>query len=204
MNQITPITPTTARTSEHPVDPLFIHRWSPRSFDGTPLTEQQILTILEAASWAPSAYNAQPWRFVYALKGTPEFDRLLGLLIAFNQSWAKDAGALVFIVSRTHLEPEEGAEAQPLYSHSFDAGAAWGQLALQAHLLGLHAHGMTGLDFPRIPETLGLPEGYRVEAAAAIGTRAEADRLPETLRARETPSPRRPLAEVAFHGSFAA
>jgi len=201
MNQIARIT---GRTSEYPIDPLFLDRWSPRSFDGTPLSEEQILTILEAASWAPSAYNAQPWRFVYALKGTPEFDRLLGLLVEFNQSWAKDAGALVFIVSRTHFEPKDGAEAQPIYSHSFDAGAAWGQLALQAHLLGLHAHGMTGLDFARIPEALGLPEGHRVEAAAAIGTRAHADRLPEALRAREEPSPRKPLAEIAFHGSFAA
>lgn len=201
MNQITR---PTERSSEFPIDPLFIDRWSPRSFDGTPLTEDQILTILEAASWAPSAYNAQPWRFVYALKGTPEFDRLLGLLVEFNQSWAKDAGALVFIISRTHFDARDGAEAQPIYSHSFDAGAAWGQLALQAHLLGLHAHGMTGLDFDRIPAALGLPEGYRVEAAAAIGTRAAADRLPEPLRAREAPSTRKPLSEVAFRGSFAA
>jgi nitroreductase len=201
MNQITRIT---ARTSEHPVDPLFLHRWSPRAFDGTPLTEAQILTILEAASWAPSAFNAQPWRFVYAVKGTPEFDRLLGVLVEFNQSWAKDAGALVFIASRTHFELKVGAEPQPLYSHSFDAGAAWGQLALQAHLLGLHAHGMTGLDFARAAEALGLPEGYRVEAAAAIGSKADPSRLPEALRAREAPSPRRPLAEIAFRGSFAA
>lgn len=201
MNQIARLT---ARSAEHPVDPLFIDRWSPRSFDGTPLTEAQILTILEAASWAPSAFNAQPWRFVYALKGTPEFDRLLGLLVEFNQSWARDAGALVFIVSRTHFDAKDGDEAQPIYSHSFDAGAAWGQLALQAHLLGLHAHGMTGLDFASAPAVLGLPEGYRVEAAAAIGTQAHADRLPEALRAREVPSPRRPLAETAFNGSFAA
>ncbi|MFT3973986.1 MAG: nitroreductase family protein [Amaricoccus sp.] len=201
MNQIARIT---ARSPEHPVDALFTDRWSPRSFDGTPLSEAQILTILEAASWAPSAYNAQPWRFIYALKGTPEFDRLLGLLVEFNQSWAKEAGALVFIVSRTHLDAKDGAEAQPIYSHSFDAGAAWAQLALQAHLLGLHAHGMTGLDFARSPAALGLPEGYRVEAAVAIGTRADAGRLPEPLRARETPSPRKPLAEIAFRGSFSA
>lgn len=201
MNQIARIT---SRTSEHPIDPLFIDRWSPRSFDGTPLTETQLLTILEAASWAPSAFNAQPWRFIYALKGTPEFDRLLDLLVEFNQSWARDAGALVFIVSRTHFDATDEADAKPIYSHSFDAGAAWGQLALQAHLLGLHAHGMTGLDFARIPEALGLPEGYRIEAAAAIGTKAHADRLPEALRAREEPSPRRPLAEIAFHGTFAA
>lgn len=201
MNQITrPM----GRATEHAVDPLFIERWSPRSFDGKALSEQQLLTILEAASWAPSAYNAQPWRFVYALKGTPEFDRLLEPLVEFNQSWARNAGALVFIVSRTHFDPKDGAEAQPIYSHSFDAGAAWGHLAIQAHLLGLHTHGMTGLDFDRAREVLELPKGYRVEAAVAIGTRADAERLPEPLRAREEPSTRRPISEIAFRGTFAA
>lgn len=199
MNQITALS---TRSTSQDVDQMFLERWSPRSFDGMPLDESQLLTILEAARWAPSAYNAQPWRFVYALKGTPEFDRLLGVLLEFNQSWAKDAGALVFIVSRTHFDATEGAEPKPIYSHSFDAGAAWGYLALQAHLLGLHAHGMTGIDFARAPEALGLPEGYRVEAAAAIGRRADAERLPEALRAREVPSTRRPLAETAFRGTF--
>ncbi len=202
MNQIAPIV-ATDRNAEHPVDPLFLHRWSPRAFDGAPLTEAQILTILEAASWAPSAYNAQPWRFVYGLKGTPEFDRLLDLLVPFNQSWAKDAGALVFIISKTH-GALGGGEEQPIYSHSFDAGAAWGLMSLQAQLLGLHAHGMTGLDFDRAPAALGLPEGYRVEAAAAIGARGDAANLPEGLRQRETPSGRRPLSEIAFRGAFSA
>lgn len=197
MNQITPIN----RTSEHDVDPLFLERWSPRAFDGQPLTEAEILKILEAAHWAPSAFNAQPWRFVYALKGTPEFDKLLGLLVEFNQSWAKDAGALVFIVSK--LEHGEGDKAQPLYSHSFDAGAAWGLMSLQARLSGFYAHGMTGLRFDALNEALGLPEGYRVEAATAIGRGGDASVLPEVLRAREVPSTRKPLAEVAFKGSLA-
>lgn len=201
MNQITPIP---SRSSEHAVDPLFLHRWSPRAYDGKPLTEQEILTILEAASWAPSAFNAQPWRFVYALKGTPEFDRLLGLLVAFNQSWAKDAGALVFIVSKTHGTPPGATEEFPIYSHSFDAGAAWGLMSLQAQLLGLHAHGMTGLDFDKAPEVLGLPAGYRVEAAAAIGAIGDKANLPEALREREVPSDRRPISETAFKGAFAA
>ncbi len=197
MNQITPIN----RTSEHDVDPLFLERWSPRAFDGQPLTEAEILKILEAAHWAPSAFNAQPWRFVYALKGTPEFDKLLGLLVEFNQSWAKDAGALVFIVSK--LEHGEGDKAQPLYSHSFDAGAAWGLMSLQARLSGFYAHGMTGLRFDALSEALGLPDGYRVEAATAIGRGGDASVLPEVLRAREVPSTRKPLAEVAFKGSLA-
>jgi nitroreductase len=199
MNQITPIN----RTSEHDVEPLFLDRWSPRAFDGQPLAETELLKILEAAHWAPSAYNFQPWRFVYALKGTPEFDRLLGLLVEFNQSWAKDAGALVFVISKTHSLAPGASEETPLYSHSFDAGAAWGLLSLQSRLSGFHAHGMTGLKFDALNEGLGLPEGYRVEAAVAIGTMADPSVLPEGLRGGEVPSKRRPLAEVAFKGSLA-
>lgn len=201
MNQISPIS---ARSAEFAIDPLFLRRWSPRAFDGKPLTEDQVLTILEAASWAPSAFNAQPWRFVYAVKGTPEFDRLLSLLVEFNQSWAKDAGALVFIISKTHGTPPGASDEQPIYSHSFDAGAAWGHLALQAELMGLHAHGMTGLRFDRTAEALNLPEGYRVEAAAAIGARGDGASLPEPLRGREVPSTRRPISETAFKGAFSA
>lgn len=199
MNQITPID----RVSEHEIDPLFLERWSPRAFDGQPLTEAELLKILEAAHWAPSAYNFQPWRFVYALKDTPEFDRLLGLLVEFNQSWAKDAGALVFVISKTQSLAPGATEETPLYSHSFDAGAAWGLLSLQSRLSGFHAHGMTGLKFDALDEGLGLPEGYRVEAAVAIGTMADPSVLPEGLRGGEVPSKRRPLAEVAFKGKLA-
>lgn len=196
MNQIAPINP---RAAEYEIDPLFLDRWSPRAFSGEPLTETELLTILEAGHWAPSAFNAQPWRFVYALKGTAAWDRLLGLLNEFNQAWAKSAGALVFIVSKTHAEAEK-----PIYSHSFDAGAAWGQLALQARLSGFYSHAMTGIHFDQAPVTLGLGEGYRVEAAVAIGRLGDKEQLPEGLRGRETPSPRRPLAEVAFNGRLEA
>jgi nitroreductase len=200
MNQITPIN----RTSEHDVDALFLDRWSPRAYDGQALTEAELLKILEAAHWAPSALNFQPWRFVYALKGTPEFDKLLSLLVEFNQGWAKDAGALVFIISKTHSRAPGADKDTELYSHSFDAGAAWGLLSLQARLSGFHAHGMTGLKFDALNEGLNVPEGYRVEAAVAIGRIAHPSVLPEGLRGGEVPSKRRPLAEVAFKGALSA
>ncbi len=201
MNQIAPINP---RSAEFDVDPLFLDRWSPRAFSGEALSEADLLTILEAAHWAPSAFNAQPWRFIYALPGTPAWDRLFGLLVEFNQSWAKSAGALVFIVSRTHGTPPGGGEESPIYSHSFDAGAAWGQLALQARLSGFYAHAMTGLHFDQAPQVLGLGAGYRLEAAVAIGRLGDTAALPEGLRDREVPSPRRPLSEVVFEGSLGA
>jgi len=192
------------RISEHPIDPLFLDRWSPRAFSDEAISEAEILTMLEAAHWAPSASNNQPWRFVYALRGSEQFKLLLSLLIDFNQSWAKNAAALVFIISRTDSTPLDAAEQKPIYSHSFDAGAAWGSLALQAHISGWHAHGMTGVHFNNVNPALGIPDGFRFEAAVAIGKIGDKEQLPDSLRARETPSPRKPLSDVAFHGVFVA
>ena len=195
---------TNPRSSEYPVEPLFLDRWSPRAFDGSAVPPSDLLTILDAARWAPSAFNSQPWRFVYAVKGTPDFDKLLGLLNDFNKSWASDAGALVVLLSKTHLLPPGAQDEVPSYSHSLDAGAAWGSAALQASLLGYAAHGMTGIHLDKVHEVLGVPDGYRAELAFAIGKRGDKAKLPEGLQARETPSPRKPLAEVAFEGTFKA
>lgn len=198
------MTDTNPRQAEYPVDTLFLNRWSPRAFTGEAVTEKDLLTILDAARWAPSAFNSQPWRFVYGIKGTESFDKLLGLLNDFNKSWAKDAGALVILLSKTHLLPPGANEEVPSYSHSLDAGAAWGSAALQATLLGYSVHGMTGIQFDKVHDTLGVPEGYRPELAFAIGKRGDKTKLPEGLQAREVPSPRKALAEVAFDGAFKA
>lgn len=190
----------TDRIADPRILPLILDRWSPRSFDGTPVPEAELLAMIEAAGWAPSAFNVQPWTFLYARPGDAHWDRFLSLLVPFNQSWAKDAGALLFIVS----QETSGPEAQPLYSHSFDAGAAWALLALQAQHMGWHSHGMTGIDFDRARAELAIPEGFRLEAAVAIGRKAPADRLPEGLREREAPAPRKPVAEIAVAGPFPA
>lgn len=190
----------TDRIADPRILPLILDRWSPRSFDGTPVPEAELLAMIEAAGWAPSAFNVQPWTFLYARPGDAHWDRFLSLLVPFNQSWAKDAGALLFIVS----QETSGPEAQPLYSHSFDAGAAWALLALQAQHMGWHSHGMTGIDFDRARAELVIPDGFRLEAAVAIGRKAPADRLPEGLREREAPAPRKPVAEIAVAGPFPA
>jgi len=188
----------------HPrVLPLFVERWSPRAFDGSDLPQEDLDVMLEAASWAASAFNYQPWRFPYAHRADGEvFASFLSALVPFNQSWAKDASALVFAVSDEAMRGESGA--RPNHSHSFDTGAAWANLALQATALGYHTHGMTGLDFDRAAEVLNLPEGFRVEAAIAIGRQAPAETLPEGLREREVPTPRKPLGEFAWSGPFTA
>lgn len=191
------------RTASKNINPIFLDRWSPRAFTGETISHDTLLTILEAGHWAPSAFNYQPWRFVYAIKGDAHFDTLLGSLIEFNQGWAKNASALVFVVSDTLSRPADGGEAKPSRSHSFDAGAAWGYIALQALHLGYHAHGMTGVDFDKAAKAIHLPEGFHIEAAVAIGKMGDKSILPEGLQAKEVPNSRKPLAEVAFEGKFA-
>ncbi|MBB4439963.1 MULTISPECIES: nitroreductase family protein [Rhizobium] len=198
------MTTSNSRESEYPIDVLFLNRWSPRAFTNETMPERDLLTILEAGRWAPSSSNHQPWRFVYALRGSEDWERFLGLLIEFNRSWVKSAAALVFVLSRTHTGEPSSADQKPIYSHSFDTGAAWASVALQAHLSGYQAHGMTGVDFDRVPEALGVPDGFRVECAVAIGRIGDRNQLPQGLREREVPSPRRPLSDLAFKGNFAA
>lgn len=191
------------RTPDHPIHPLFLERWSPRAFTGEPIVEAELLAFFEAARWAPSAYNAQPWRFLYALNGGAHWDEFLGLLSEFNQSWAKNASALVVILSKTTFTPPGKDQAAPSPSHAFDAGAAWAHLALQASLAGWHAHAIGGYDKARARAVLAIPEDYALEAAVAIGRRGEKASLPESLRAREQPSPRLRVAELAAEGRFA-
>lgn len=192
----------TARNPGHPIEPMFVERWSPRAFDGSAVPEADLLTMLEAARWAPSSYNVQPWRLLYAIRGSADWERFLGLLVPFNQLWAKDAGALVIFVSDGMMEM--GGKSQPSHTHSFDTGSAWVQFALQASRMGYYAHGMSGVDFPRAQTELGVPERFRVEAAAVVGRMGDPATLPDQLRAREAPSDRKPLAEIAYPGNFRA
>ena len=190
------------RTSDHPVAQIFLERWSPRAFTGEAIPPAEFMTILEAARWAPSSYNSQPWRFLYAHRDTPHWAGLLGLLGASNQSWASRAAVLMVALSKTTMAPA-GTDV-PSHSHSFDAGAAWQSIALQATMLGWHAHGMVGLDMPRAASELGIPDGYRVECAIAIGRRGDKSLLPEPVQAREAPNGRNTVESFAFEGAFPA
>ena len=198
------MTDVSPRQSDYPIDKLFLERWSPRAFTGEEISEHDLLTLLEAARWAPSSYNSQPWRFIYARRGTPHFDKFLSLLVEFNQSWAKTASALIILVSNSTMLPPGKDTPVPSHSHSMDAGAAWASLAFQAHLSGWAAHGMVGFDMERAFAELGVPAGYRVEQAIAIGRRGDKSILPEAMAAREMPSGRLGLAQVAMEGSFKA
>jgi len=191
-----------SRSPEHPIADFFIKRWSPRSFSGAPLDQNTLFRLFEAARWAPSAYNSQPWRFVYSLRESPSWSRFLGLLSEKNQRWAANASALVFLVSKTLLRSNDGQEATPLTTHSFDAGAAWASLAFQAEHLGLKVHAIGGFDRDRAKDLLEVPDDYKIEIVIAIGYQSSPDQLPDDLRARELPSQRHPLALLVAEERF--
>lgn len=196
------MTTANARTSDHPIDTLFLQRWSPRAYTGEAMPEAELMTILEAARWAPSSYNSQPWRFLYARRDTPHWEAFLALLNPFNQSWAKQAGALVVIVSNPMMLPPGAEKPVPSHSHSFDAGAGWAQMALQSTISGWAAHAMVGFDMARAATELHVPEGWRVEAAVAIGRQGDKSLLPEQMAARENPNGREALSMIALEGGF--
>ena len=193
---------TNPRIADHPIDPQFTERWSPRAFSGESIPQETLLSFFEAARWAPSAYNSQPWRFLYARRDTPNWERYLGLLNEFNRSWAQHAAALVIVISKTTFVAPGASEESPALWHTFDTGSAWGYLALQASLSGWHTHGMAGFDQDLTRKELNIPEGYAVHAAIAIGKLGDKSTLPDYLQGREVPSPRKPLAELAAEGDF--
>ncbi|HKY80688.1 MAG TPA: nitroreductase family protein [Sphingobium sp.] len=196
------ITPSRAVTRD--VEPLFVERWSPRAFDGSSMPQQDLDTIFDAARWAPSAFNYQPWRFLYAHRDGADWRRFVDLLLPFNQAWVERSSVLIYILSDTLMSAPGSDEAKPSHSHSFDTGAAWALMALQATRSGYHSHAMTGVDFDRARSELGVPDRFRIEAAVAIGRRADKSVLPEALQAREEPSGRNDIGSFAVAGNFAS
>lgn len=194
---------TTGRKADYPVAPIFVDRWSPRAFDASVMSDADLMTIFEAARWAPSSFNAQPWRLLYAKREDRDWVRFLDLLVPFNRGWAHSASVLIYILSDSKMEMVPG-RLMPSHSHSFDAGAAWACLALQATMLGYHAHGMVGVDFDRARVELKVPERFRFEAAAVVGRVGPIETLDEKLREREVPSGRNPVIDFAFRCEWPA
>lgn len=187
------------RATEYPINDIFLQRYSPRAMSGEKISEEELMTLFEAARWAPSSYNIQPWRFIYAMRDTPEFETLFSLLVDFNKDWCKNASALVVTISK-----KTGDSGRENVTHSFDTGSAWENLALQASEINLIAHGMSGFDYAMAKEKLGIPDDYNVEMMIAIGKHGKKEDLPETMRAGETPNDRKPLKELVFKGKFSA
>ena len=175
-----------------PIAPFFLSRWSGRALSGEPLPDGALGSLLEAARWAPSSGNNQPWRFVYALTGTATFEAFHDLLAPGNKPWCEKASALFVVVARTTRD-----DGRPARTHAFDTGAAWMSLALQAHLLGLVAHGMEGFDYERAGQVIGLPADHAVQCMVAVGRPGRREDFPEPHRSREEPSDRRATASFA-------
>lgn len=185
------------RKRENDVDELFISRWSPRAMSGEEIDEATLLSLFEAARWAPSANNNQPWRFIYARRSTPHWDTFFNLMNEGNQVWATNAAVLIVVISKTTFD-----SGKPARTHTYDTGAAWVSLALQGSLKGLVVHGMQGFDYDKAKEVLRMSDEYQVEAMIAVGKKGKKEDLPGYLQEREFPSSRKSIAEIAMEGIF--
>jgi nitroreductase len=190
--------PLAHRTADHPIEPLFLRRWSPRAMSGEPVRAEELDRLFEAARWAPSTFNEQEWRFRHAARGSAHWPLFFGWLLPANQIWCQEAGVLVAVCSRTTFT----RNGKPNPVHSFDAGAAFENLALQAAAMGLVVHAMAGFDRERAASGLRLPTDHAVHAMLAIGRPGDPARLPPELREREAPSGRRKLDEIRGEGPF--
>lgn len=186
------------RTNAHASHDIFRSRWSPRSMTGEPVSAGDLMAMFEAAHWAPSANNNQPWRFIYVTRDHPAWDTFLGLLVESNKRWCKNAGVLVVVVSKTTFDHNN----KPMRTHAFDTGAAWGMFALEGARRNLVVHGMQGFDYDKAKEVLEIPDGYQVQMMAAVGVLAERSTLPNDLAEREKPSGRKDLANLIAVETF--
>jgi len=173
------------RKPESSVDPLFLNRWSSRAFSEQEVSEEVLSSILEAATWAPSASNEQPWRFVIA-RTKEERALFQDFINARNQLWSQKAPVLILLGSA-----KKRSNNTPNSSHSFDAGAAWGYLALQAKLLGLNTRAIGGFDKDKARELLNIPGDIELHAVVALGYNGNVESLYEDFQKLEIPTSRR-------------
>src|SRR5699024_4419392 len=186
------------REANSDINPIFIERWSPRSFSSKEVEEEKLSAVFEAARWAPSAANLQPWRFIVA-KTDADRETFQSFINEGNVEWCKNAPVLVAILSMT-TRNEKG---DPNVTHAFDAGTAWGYLTLEAKRQGLITHGMGGFDRKKAKDLLEVPEEYDVPAIFALGYYDPTVTLPEHHEKREKPSGRNPIESFVFEGKFA-
>lgn len=165
---------------------------------GEELGDDVLMSLFEAARWAPSSYNNQPWRFLYAKRNTPHWRPFFDLLVDFNKEWCAHAAVLGLIVSEKIFEKTK----KPSVTHGLDAGAAWENLALEGSSRDLVVHGMQGFDYQKAKEALKVPDAFEVLAMFAVGKKGALKDLSPDLQKREVPSTRKRVAEFAFEGAF--
>jgi nitroreductase len=189
-----------AASNDYPIHDLLKRRWSPRAFADRPVEPDKLRSLLEAARWAPSSFNEQPWVFLVGTRDRPEeYDRVLGCLVEFNQTWAKSAPVLMLTVAHLAFD----LNGQPNRHAFHDVGLAMANLTMQATAEGLAVHQMAGIVPDKVRAAFGVPGGWEPVAAAAIGYFGDPDSLPEELRKRElAPSIRKPLRSFVFTGGW--
>ena len=185
---------------DHPVLDVIAKRWSPRAFADRPVEPEKLRQLLEAARWAPSSYNEQPWRFLIATKDDPEaYERMLSVLNEWNRKWAQQAPVLLLTTARTTFSRNEKHNRYAWH----DVGLAMGNLLAQATALDLYVHQMAGIHPEKAVDLFDIPEPFEVVAGAAVGYLGEPDDLPESFQASETKArSRRPLSEMVFSGTW--
>lgn len=183
-----------------PIHDILSQRWSPRAFASRPVELEKLRSVVEAARWAPSSYNEQPWRFIVARKeDTADFERLLSCLVEANRAWAKAAPVLLMSVAMKTL----ARNGNPNRFAGYDTGQAAAHLTIQASALGLYVHQMGGFDVEAARRVFAIPDSAEPMASMAMGYLGDPQSLPEGPRKAEgTPSPRRPLTDVVFSGSW--
>ncbi len=186
--------------TEAPIHDLLRRRWSPRAFSGRPIEPEKLRSLLEAARWAPSSFNEQPWAYIVATRENgDEFARMLSVLVEGNAVWAQNAPVLILSVARLNFE----RDGKPNRHAFHDVGQASAYLTTQATALGLAVHQMAGFQVEKAREDFQIPEGWEPVAAMALGYPGEMDSLPEKLRERElAPRTRKPLEQFVFSGRW--
>lgn len=187
-------------TPDTPIYELLTVRWSPYCFADRPVSPAALYALFEAARWAPSSYNEQPWSYLVATKEQPEdFARLLSCLVSGNQSWAQYAPVLALGVYYAAFK----RNGQPNPSAMHDLGLASANLTMEATARGLYVHQMAGIVPERVQELYALPEGYAALTALAIGYPGDPQQFPDSLKGRDaTRRPRKPLQEFVFGGTW--
>lgn len=186
------------RTADHSIENIFLARWSPRAMNGQAVPQADVNRLFEAARWAPSTYNEQEWRFLYAHRDSEHWSKFFDLLVEPNQLWCEQAGVLIVVVSRTTFT----RNGKPNNVHEFDAGLATQNLLLQASSMGLVGHAMGGYDRGAAKRNLNIPDGFETHCMVAIGHPGDPANLPENYQELEKPSGRKPIAEIAQAGPF--
>ena len=181
------------RTFDHEIMKEVKERWSPRAFDPTrPVSKEDLLGVMEAARYAPSCFNEQPWRYIVGVRGEEDYDKILGVLNDTNREWASRAPVLLIITSRKRFSKNDKENRW----HQFDAGTSWGFLSLEARRRGLHTHAMAGFSVDRTREAFGLGDELSVIAAVAMGYYGSKEDLSPELQKKEKPGLRKPTQEI--------